>query len=264
MTIRRIELFGISFSDVTFEDVCQCIDDRVKSGDPGYIVTPNVDHVCLFDRDPAFRQAYSHAFLVLVDGVPVVWASRLLGEPLRQKLSGSDMVPALSEFAAQEGYSVFLLGAAEGIAAIASARLQEQYPALQVVGAYAPPMGFYDDERANTEVVRRVRESGAQLCFVALGAPEQVTWMYHNCESCGTPVMIGVGAGLDFVAGHRKRAPLWMQRTGLEWVWRLIHEPRRLWRRYLIDDLRFLPIVLREFGRRRRKRASEPQSGAEG
>ena len=250
MAFERVELLGIWFANVTFEEVCAAIDQRIGKGEPGFIVTPNVDHVCRCATDPAFREAYSKAFLALADGMPLLWACRLLGRPLWQKLSGSDLVPALSGYAAERGYSIFLLGAAQGVAEAAAKRLSERWPSLRIAGVYSPPLGFYADEEENAATVNRVREAKADICFVALGAPHQEIWMSGNVRECGTPVLIGIGAGIDFAAGRKRRAPRWMQNWGLEWVWRLCHEPRRLWRRYLIADLLFFAIFWREFRKR--------------
>lgn len=249
---EKVTLFDIPICNLTYEDLCRCIDERVAAREPGYIVTPNVDHVCRFNRDRAFRTAYENACLVLADGMPILWSARLLGRPLREKLSGSDMLPRLSGFAAERGYSVYYLGAAEGVAAEVERRLRQRHPALRVAGTYSPPFGFERDPAANEETLRRVREARPDICFVALGSPKQELWLHENYRKLGVPVTIGVGAAFDFVAGRARRAPVWMQKAGLEWVWRLCHEPRRLGRRYLIEDSYFLLLLGRELLRNRR------------
>jgi N-acetylglucosaminyldiphosphoundecaprenol N-acetyl-beta-D-mannosaminyltransferase len=249
---RTVELLGIMIDSVTRDEAFAIIDERIAGRVPGFVVTPNVDHVCRCHEDDRFRAAYGNSFLVLPDGVPVMWASRLLGTPLREKISGSDLVVWLSAHAAACGHSLFLFGAAEGVAAQAAAVLQQRNPGLTIAGTYSPPLGFHTDPKANAEAVRRIRESQADVCMLALGSPKQEIWMNEHCEACSVPVMIGVGAGLDFVAGKSKRAPRWAQRTGLEWAWRLCHEPRRLWRRYLVDDMLFFRLLWRELWRRKR------------
>lgn len=247
-----VELFGLRISNLSRAEVFQRIGERIERRAPGIIVTPNVDHICRCHSDETFREAYSAAFLSLPDGMPLMWAAKLLGRPLKEKLSGSDMVPLLSEYAAGHGYSVFFLGAAEGVAAEASQRLCRRYPGLRVTGVYSPPLYFERDERENSRVIALLRDSAPDICFVALGSPRQETWMRGHSVASGVPVMIGVGAGLDFVAGRVRRAPVWMQRFGLEWSWRLCMEPRRLWRRYLIEDSLFLALAWREFWKSRR------------
>jgi N-acetylglucosaminyldiphosphoundecaprenol N-acetyl-beta-D-mannosaminyltransferase len=236
---------------LSFEELCQWVDARVAGKTPRYVVTPNVDHLCRLPYDPAFQEAYEGAALRLPDGVPLMWFARLLGRRLCEKLSGSDLVPRLSAYAAEKGHRVFFLGAAEGVAEEAARRLRERHPSLQVAGSFSPPFGFEKDARQCREAVERVRESRADICFVALGSPKQEIWLSQHAAGMGTPVCLAIGAGLDFVAGRVRRAPGWMQRAGCEWIWRLTQEPRRLWRRYLVEDSYFLILLLKEIGRRR-------------
>ena len=248
-----VELFDVAFTNAARDEVFACISQRIERREPAYIITPNVDHVCRYHRDETFRAAYADAFMALPDGTPIIWASVLLGSPLREKLSGSDLVPLLSELAAERGYSVFYFGAAKGIAEEAAARLTARFPALRVVGAYGPPYGFEKDPEQNAEAIRRLREAQPDLCFFALGSPKQEFWMHRHYLEYGAGVSLGIGAGLDFAAGRLKRAPAWVQNLGLEWVWRLCLEPRRLWRRYLVDDMLFFVLFWREFRKRFRR-----------
>lgn len=247
--MNTVELFDMSFSNVTFSELCEQVDLRVRSRQPGYICTPNVDHICQYHRLEPYREAYKKAWMRVADGAPVIWASRVFGRPLAAKLSGSDLVVLLSEHAAGQGHSIYFLGAAEGVAADAAEKLRTRFPTLRIAGIYSPPYGFYSDEKQSMEVAERVRESGADICFVALGGPHQEIWMAKYCEACGVPVMIGIGGSFDLVTGRVQRAPVWMQRNGLEWVWRLCQEPRRLWRRYLVDDLFIFVLLWRELRR---------------
>lgn len=252
-TEKVIELFGVRFNDVTFNELCNRILRFIRAGRRSYIVTANVDHICRYQTDSAFRDAYENAGTVVCDGKPLIWMSRLLGPPLREKLSGSDLVVALSEFAANEGLSVFLFGAADGVAAQAAANLRRRFPALRVAGVYSPPMGFYSDDGKNEDAVRTISETAPDICFVALGSPQQELWMNRFYQACNTRVMIGIGASFDFLAGRVKRAPRWMQKAGLEWMWRLYQEPRRLWRRYLVDDMKIIGLLWRELRRNRNR-----------
>jgi N-acetylglucosaminyldiphosphoundecaprenol N-acetyl-beta-D-mannosaminyltransferase len=244
---ETVNSLGISFSNITYGQLCQAIDDRIKSGTPGYIVTPNVDHVVRVKRDAAFRRAYEGAWLVLADGTPLMWAMRLLGRPLVSKLSGSDMVPRLSSWAADSGRRIFLFGAAPGVAEEAAAVLRDRHPALNIVGTYSPPLGFEKSAEEEAKAIEAVRIAKADLVFVALGSPKQEVWVSKNYQAFGPSVVMGIGASLDFLSGRVKRAPRWMQRSGLEWFWRLASEPRRLWRRYLLYDSAFVLIFLRAF-----------------
>ncbi|MBN2309290.1 MAG: WecB/TagA/CpsF family glycosyltransferase [Candidatus Hydrogenedentes bacterium] len=258
MMLETVQLFGMTFDNITFEEVRHRIAERIESGAPGYVVTPNVDHVCRYHRDEAFRNAYQEAFLVLADGMPIMWASRLLRKPICAKLSGSDLVPLLSEFAAQRGYSVFYFGAAAGVAAEAADRLCQKYAGLKVAGVYSPPMHFEKDPEARAEASRRIREASPDICFVALGSPKQEYWLHQHARETTARVCLGIGAGLDFAAGRVRRAPVWVQNVGLEWAYRLAREPRRLWHRYLVEDMLFFGLVWREWRAARRARPGNP------
>ena len=241
-----VDLCGVTINSLTLADVLQAVDVRIAGREPGYICTPNVDHVVLYQTHTQFRDSYGSAFLILPDGVPIIWASHLLGKPLRRKISGSDLIYSLSEHAAREGHSVFFLGATEGVAEEAARVLTERYPGLKVAGCYSPPSDFENDPEENAKVIGLLREAAPDICYVALGTPKQCIWNWKNHKSSGVPVLIGVGGSFDFVTGKQKRAPRAMQRMGLEWLWRLCRDPRRLWRRYLVRDMRFVPLVWRE------------------
>ncbi len=252
-TEKTVELFGVRFNDLTFDELCSRVLRFVRAGQRSYMVTANVDHICRCQTDAAFREAYANAGTVVCDGKPLIWMSRLLGRPLREKLSGSDLVVALSEFAANEGLSVFLFGAAEGVAVQAADNLRSRFPELKVAGVCSPPMGFYADDGMNADAVRTIAETSPHICFVALGSPQQELWMNRCHQLCNTTVLIGIGASFDFLAGRVKRAPRWMQQGGVEWVWRLYQEPRRLWRRYLVDDMKIVGLLWRELRRNRNR-----------
>jgi len=251
-----VELFGLRISCMDRSEVFARIGEQIARRIPGIVVTPNVDHICRCHVDSLFRDAYAFAFLALPDGVPIMWAAKLLGKPLKEKLSGSDMVPLLAEYAANHGHTVFFLGAAEGVAEEAKDELLRRFPRLQVKGVYSPPLNFERDECENTRVIEMLKSAAPDICFIALGSPRQEIWMHRHCGLSGIPVMIGIGAGLDFIAGRVKRAPVLLQRSGLEWLWRLCMEPRRLWRRYLVEDSVFFALVWREYWKSRRSNGS--------
>ncbi|NIA12731.1 MAG: WecB/TagA/CpsF family glycosyltransferase [Nitrospiraceae bacterium] len=248
-----VPLFGMYINSIGLRQLFEAVDARIAERTPGYIVTPNVDHVCLCQEDEDFGQACRNAFLVLPDGVPIVWASRLLGKPLQRKLSGSDLIYWMTEHAAKRGYSVFFLGAGDGVADEVAKRLKARYPDLRVAGSFSPAFGFEKDAQANAAVTARVREAAPDICYVALGSPKQEVWMSRYFEDTGAPVLLGVGGSFDFVAGLQKRAPRLVQRVGMEWLWRLCHDPLRLWRRYLVRDMKFFALVWQEWRKGRAK-----------
>lgn len=214
----------------------------VRQGRGGCVFTPNVDHIVQAEHDPAFREAYGRAALSLVDGTPVLWAARMLGTPLPEKLSGSDLFEPLIERAEAEGLRVVLLGGGDGVADLAAKNLRQRYPQLQVVDTLAPRLGLAptDEERAT---VARLQRARADLIFVCLGAPKQELFSDRNREALAPAVLVGFGAAVDFAAGTIPRAPRWMSSMGLEWAFRLGREPRRLAARYLLRDPEFFKIV---------------------
>jgi N-acetylglucosaminyldiphosphoundecaprenol N-acetyl-beta-D-mannosaminyltransferase len=243
-----VAILGVPFDHVTIEETIARIDAMIASRRPHYVVTANVDFLVQAQRDVELRRILLEADLVLCDGTPVLWASRWLGNGLPERVAGSDLAPALIRSAAEKGQRLFLLGAAPGVAAEAEARLTREYPALNVVGTYAPPFSHLL-EMDHEEITRRVRAARPDILLVSFGCPKQEKWIAMHHRSLGVPVAIGVGATLDFLAGRVKRAPAWMRHTGTEWLYRLIQEPRRLYRRYASDITCFLPTLFTQWWR---------------
>lgn len=237
-------ILDVRIDRVTLDAVCEQIDSFVRAGKPHQIVTINMDFLRLARADRTFREALNAADLAVPDGVPVLWAARLLGQPAGERVTGVDIVERGAMLAAARGYRVFLLGAEPGVAEAAAAELVRRNPGLIIAGVYAPPMGPFSEEE-DARMVALVRAAQPDLLFVAFGAPRQEVWLHRHRHDLGVPVMVGVGGTFNFLAGRVPRAPRWMQRSGLEWLYRLRQEPRRLWRRYLLGDLPvFLRIVL--------------------
>ncbi|MFY9344430.1 MAG: WecB/TagA/CpsF family glycosyltransferase [Planctomycetota bacterium] len=199
----------------------------------GSIATVNLDHWRRLRTDAAFRAAYRDASLVVADGMPLVWASRLQGTPLPERVAGSDLIFSLTRAAAEHDHGVFLLGGNPGTAEIAAQRLAEQAPGLRVVGTHCPQRGFEQDPAQLAAVRELVARSGAGIVFVALGSPKQELFIHAQRSALPQAWWIGVGISFSFVAGEVRRAPLWVQRHGLEWLHRLLQDPARLWTRYL-------------------------------
>ena len=243
---ERIRLLWLGIDNVSFKDAADRIVQMCRRRVPSYVTTPNVDHFMRARRDVAFRDICENADLTLADGMPVLWASRALGRPLKEKVSGSDLFVKLCDRATDEGLRVFLLGGSPGVAEQAKHVLQSRHPGLEIVGTYSPVISPEGENLDAGLPLAIIRDAQPHLLFVAFGCPKQEKWIARHYRMLGVPVSIGVGASFDFVAGTQRRAPEWMQRKGLEWLWRLMHEPRRLWKRYLIEDLPFLWQVARE------------------
>jgi N-acetylglucosaminyldiphosphoundecaprenol N-acetyl-beta-D-mannosaminyltransferase len=216
---------------------------------PLTIVGPNAHLVTLADRDERFAEAMQAADLSVPDGISVVMASRLLGAPIPERVPGGDLMERMCAEAAHYGFRVFFLGGMPGAAIMAAHNLRLRYPGLIVCGTYCPPMGF---ERIPSELARirnEINQAQPDLLCIAFGAPKQEIWMQENRGKLRVGAILPVGAALDTQAGLRRRAPQWIQSLGMEWFFRLVMEPRRLWRRYLIGNAQFIILVLRQWAR---------------
>lgn len=243
-------LFGVQIHAVTMDCAVRVIDDWMR-GDASrckYVVTPNVQHIVKLQSDHGLHDAYRHASLVIADGWPLVMASRWVNRPLPERVAGSDLVPALFTLGkASQPLSVFLLGAASGVGAEAQRRIEERWPHVKVRGVLSPPLGFEHDAAACQAIVDAVNACRPQLLVVGLGAPKQEMWLRRYASQLDAKVAIAAGATIDFLAGRQRRAPRWIQRLHLEWLYRALSDPRRLAGRYMRDALAFPPLVWREW-----------------
>lgn len=252
--LDRRELFGMHINALRMPDAISCL--RTWILEPAshcrYVVTPNVDHAVMFQEDADFRAAYHHADLILADGHPIVWASRLLRRPLPERVPGSELVPNLFDSFNRQGCEgnrplrVFLLGAATGVAARASEKMKRQWPHVETVGVYSPPAGFETDADESNLILGRIALCRPDIVVVGLGAPKQERWVHQHREEIRASLALCVGATIDFLAGEKKRAPVWMQRSGIEWLHRMCSEPQRLVKRYAKDAWIFPQLVWRQ------------------
>ena len=244
MTARaaRVRVGSVWVDALSFDEAVARVGALVERGRGGAVFTPNVDHVVAAERAPLLRAAYGRAELSLADGQPIVWASRLLGHSLPAKISGSDLLVPVLRMAGVRGYRVYLLGGAEGLGARAAERIEREL-GCAVCGVDSARIGLtaLPDEDA---VLARVAAAGPHLLLVFLGAPKGERFIDRARPGLGSVVALSLGASLDFYMGRVRRAPPWMSRAGLEWAFRLAHEPRRLARRYLWDDPRFVRILV--------------------
>lgn len=258
MSIVRKTLFDIEFSAVTQQQAVQTIlqwaDDELVS--PKRVVTPNVNLTVLQSRNPEFRRVLNESSLCLVDGKPIYWASRLFDAALPEVVTGSDLVPAL--FAAHQAsphtksLRVFLLGAADGVAEKAASNIKGKYPLVEVCGVYSPPFGFERDTQECETICKLIKASNAQILVIGLGAPKQELWADQYLDRTGARVAICAGATIDFLAGEKSRAPAWMTQAGLEWLFRMLSEPKRLARRYLNDGVALPGLFWAEYRKSKR------------
>ncbi len=250
--IGSVTILGVAYDNVTRAEAIDALERYVAEGRPRMVCTPNAEHVMLARRDAEFRAILRRADLVVSDGMGVTYASRVLGTPLRQNVSGRLLVGELAARWALLGRRVFFVGGRSGTDADRAAqRLMARCPGLVVCGSYTPPFADRFDAAESSRIVGAVNAARPDVLLVCLGAPKQEKWIAANLDRLAVPVSIGVGAALDYLAGTLREPPRWVSRVGLEWLWRLAQEPRRLWRRYLVDGLRFVGLVLLARLRRR-------------
>jgi N-acetylglucosaminyldiphosphoundecaprenol N-acetyl-beta-D-mannosaminyltransferase len=242
--VARISLLSIDFDDVDQDAFLDRVFDAVDQGVGGWVITPNVDILRMAEQEPRLAALYRQASMSIADGAPLVWAARLSGTPVPERLPGASMFWVLAEEAAIRGRSVLLLGGRPGAAELAAERLRELYPDLQV-SHYCPPMGFERNPAEFEAVVRVLRSQGPDLVFLGLSTPKQDRVAQDLREAWPTAWYFGFGAAIDIAAGLLPRAPQWMQAAGLEWLFRLMMEPRRLSGRYLVRDLPFAMHLFR-------------------
>jgi N-acetylglucosaminyldiphosphoundecaprenol N-acetyl-beta-D-mannosaminyltransferase len=250
VTTDKIELFGITIDRLTMRQSVDRLMDWTREERPScrYVVTPNVDHVLMYQDRADFREAYGQASLVLADGAPVVWASRILGRRLPERVAGSDLTLRLFDAAsAERPLRVYLLGAAAGIGDRAAANIHARWKHVQITGTFSPPLGFERDEVWNREILDRIADAAPHVLVLGLGAPKQELWVARFHHHIAAHVALCVGATIDFLAEHKQRAPVWMQRSGLEWVHRVASEPRRLFGRYFRGACQFPALVARQW-----------------
>jgi len=248
---ERVVIDGVAIDNLTMEEAVQVVEGHIDRASGLLVVTPNVDHLLRLRRDEEFRRAYARAGLVLADGMPLLWLARLQGTPLKAKVSGSDFLIEFCRIASVRGRRVFFLGSAEGVVQQAARILQERYPGLVVAGTYSPTWGFDRNEEETRRILEAVKQHEPDILFVGAGAPKQEKWLLHHWAELSPTVCVGVGAAFDFISGRVRRAPRWMRQAGLEWFWRLIHEPLRLFHRYILEDLPFLCyLAVKTLGRR--------------
>jgi exopolysaccharide biosynthesis WecB/TagA/CpsF family protein len=241
--MQKVNVLNVSIDNLSKSELLEKLD---SSG--GIVFTPNVDHLIKLQNDRDFYKAYNIATYKVCDSQIVMYASKFLGTPLKEKLSGSDLFPAFYTYNKDnENVKIFLLGAAEGVASKAQQQINNQVGREIIIASYSPSFGFERNEEECLKIVDMINKSGATTLAIGVGAPKQEKWIlkYRN-KLPQIKVFLSIGASLDFEAGNKQRSPKWMSDVGLEWLHRLLSEPQRLWKRYLIDDLPFFWLILKQ------------------
>lgn len=258
MTVPEKQIVGgVGISQTSYDEVlelCRQWSGERRSGRAQrarYICVASVHGVILAQDDPGFQKILNQADVTTPDGMPLVWALRSFGTRNQQRVYGPTLMLEICRQAARDGHRIFLYGGREETLRALASKLCEQFPGLMIAGAFAPPFRPVTPEE-DRQIQELIRKSDADLVFVGISTPKQEKWMYEHQDCFPGVTMIGVGAAFDFHAGRTKQAPAWMQRSGLEWLFRLITEPKRLWKRYLLVTPRFLPLWAKQRWRQKR------------
>lgn len=241
--MARIKFMNTDIDNLTMAETLNEIEKLIQKKNCSYVVTPNVDHIVRLEKDEELQKVYKNASLILTDGKPLIWISKWYKTPIKEKISGSDLFPRVCQLAANKNYTMYLLGAAEGVADTAARNLMKKYPGLNIVGTYSPPFGFEKNEQEMNKTKTQIQDVHPDILIVGLGCPKQEKFMYYHCKELGVPISFGLGASIDFEAGNIKRAPKWMSNHGLEWLYRFSKEPKRLFKRYFVDDLKIIQVA---------------------
>lgn len=241
--MKKQPLLNTFVNNVDMEETLTAIDAMIASGKKSYVVAINVDVVMKIEHDTYLKEVTDNADMVLVDGKPLVWIAKWHKHPVKAKISGSDLVPLLCEQAAHKEYSVFIIGGKDGIADKAKEKLKSELPDINIVGTYAPPFGFEKDNAELEKINAMITQVHPDLLIACFGCPKQEKWIYENYKKYDAKVSICAGATVDFLAGNINRAPRWMSEHGLEWFYRFIQEPNRMFKRYFIDDIKIIKLI---------------------
>jgi len=261
MADRSLEAVRLGATEVhraTIGEAVGAVMGLAARGEPALVVTPNVDHLVLLERDAGFADAYRRASLRVADGAPLVLLARLLKTPIPERIAGIDLTVAVLAAAEAAGRSVFFFGGAPAVSARAVEVLRDSFPALRVAGAAAPSVDLETVGSDEADALGEIRRTRPDLLLIFLGAPKQERWFWARQTLLPPVVGLAVGGTVDLLGGAKRRAPRWMQRAGLEWTWRMAQDPARLAHRYLVQDRAFFGIAARQLIARRRARGRDP------
>jgi exopolysaccharide biosynthesis WecB/TagA/CpsF family protein len=243
----KVNIAGVHVDKYSFDEVVErIINHALVKGKPEYVVTPNAQHIVSLQQDALFQDIYRKAFLAVPDGVSLLWSAKFLQTPLRGRVNGTDLFEKVCAEAAEKGLKVFLLGGRPGAADNAKSVLQLRHANLNIVSTYCPPYGFESQPEELAAINSHIQAAAPDILFVGLGAPKQEYWIYNNYLDLGVPVSVGIGVSFELVANMVQRAPVWMQKWGLEWLFRVFVEPKRLWKRYIVGNPQFMWLVVKQ------------------
>lgn len=236
-------LLNTYINNLSMDEAIKNIEALIIRKKKSYVVAVNTDVVMKIESDSYLKEITDNADMVLVDGKPLIWISKIHKKPVKAKISGSDLIPKLCSVAAEKGYTIFIIGGKAGIAKRAEQKIRKQLPRINIVGTYSPPLGFEKDVEEINKINNMISEVKPDIVIACFGCPKQEKWIYENYMKYSASVSICAGATVDFLAGNISRAPKWMSEHGLEWFYRFVQEPKRLFKRYFVDDVKIVKLI---------------------
>lgn len=243
--VQRIKFMNICIDNVNVRECLEWVKNTIEFGNHEYVVTPNVDHLVKLQGDKTFLDSYLNAGLVAVDGTPIIKTAKFYKTPLKEKITGPRLADAVIQMAEKEGFTIFILGGKPGVADLAKQKLENKYPNLKVLGTYSPVFGFEKDINEKQKIVSLIETVKPQIIIAGMGSPKTEKFLYEIKKSNPANVTLSVGAALDFFAGTVKRCPMWINRIGFEWLYRFFKEPCRMFRRYFVDDIKYVKLIFK-------------------
>ena len=240
----KYNILGIQVSSISMSNLLKDFAGLIQSHTKANVCITPVNSILAARKNPQVASIYNNASYTLCDGVPVLWASQFLGTPIEQRITGLDLLPALLEFSSKNNFSLFFLGASPGVGEALKAKAKWLYPSINIKGVYCPPFATKFDKEENDKIIAAINAVEPDIVLVSLTAPKQDIWISENLEKLNTKIAIGIGGAFEVTAGLINRAPQWMQKLGIEWFYRFLQEPKRMFKRYFIEAPIFIPLII--------------------
>lgn len=244
--LEKVNIAGVGISNINLKEMLEIFSSAISNNQKIRVCVTPVNCIVKANKDEFLKNIYNTADVVLCDGMPILWASHFINKPLAERITGLDVLPRFSEICSKKGYSSFYLGAKSGVGDSLKSKLISMFPELKVVGVYSPPIAEKFLEEENQKIISMINEAKPNILWVSLTAPKQDRWIYSHYDKIDANIIIGIGGAFEVAAGLLKRAPKWMQQSGLEWLYRFLQEPVRLFHRYFIEAPKFFPMVLKQ------------------
>lgn len=246
MPHNKVNILGTPVSSLTMDELFSDWESVIKAKEKAQVCITPVNSILAARATARVQEIYKNADYVLCDGVPVKWASNFLGDPIKERITGLDVLPRIFPFAASRNFTVFLLGASPGVADQLKGVMEEKHPGVKIVGTFVPPFRAVFSKEENEAMIEAINAVKPDILLVSLTAPKQDIWIADNLQNLDTHVAIGIGGAFEVAAGMIQRAPVWMQKSGLEWFYRFLQEPKRMFRRYFVEAPVFIPLIIQQ------------------